>query len=326
MWTKATRAQHNRNGLRCASNLTDAERAVLEPLLPPRSPLERPPTWPMRTIDGAIFYVLRGGVPWRMLPSCFLLRPTVYGWFAACREQSGREASPTRAVIDSQSVKMTEVGGPRGYGAGKKVQGRERRAMVDTDGRLLVIQVGPASVQDRDGAVSLLPASRRSFPFVEQAFADSAYAGQRVERATRIGIEIVHKPRDQVGFAVHPRRWMVESCFWPRASIPRPSSSLTGRTNSLTWPRCRHRQSAGPSSPPAPGPSRSSMTRTWKTSTTTMSMRCSSPRGFIWRPSTALPHFTRRTGTSWRQASPTTWTGCANSLLRTTPLGCAAST
>jgi transposase len=85
--------------------------------------------------------------------------------------------------------------------------------MVDTDGRALVLNVHPASVQDRDGAVPLLQASRSSFPFVEHAFADSAYAGERVAGATRIAVEIVRNPAGQIGFAVHQRRWVVERCF-----------------------------------------------------------------------------------------------------------------
>jgi transposase len=230
MWTVTTRAEHRRDGLRFASDLTDAEWAVLETLLPPPTGKGRTPDWPMREIVNAIFYILRGGCPWRMLPPCFPPRQTVYGWFARWRdrgvfaainhhlvmrdrEQTGREASPSAAVIDSQSVKTTEAGGPRGYDAGKKVNGRKRNAMVDTDGRLLMVQLAPASVQDRDGAPPLLRASRRSFPFIDLAFADAAYAADRVAVATLIAIEIVRKPAGQVGFAVHPRRWVVERCF-----------------------------------------------------------------------------------------------------------------
>ena len=92
MWTATSRAQHNRDDLRFASDLTDAEWAVLAPLLPSPSLMGRPPTWPMRDIVEAIFYVLRGGVPWRMLPTCFPPRQTVYGWFAAFRNAGVWEA------------------------------------------------------------------------------------------------------------------------------------------------------------------------------------------------------------------------------------------
>jgi putative transposase len=85
--------------------------------------------------------------------------------------------------------------------------------MVDTDGRALVLQAHPASVQDRDGAVPLLQTSRSSFPFIDHVFADSAYAGERVANATRIVVEIVRKLPDQIGFAVLPRRWVVERFF-----------------------------------------------------------------------------------------------------------------
>jgi transposase len=229
MWTPTTRRQHSREGLRYETDLTDAEWALIEPWMPEPRARGRPRT-DLREVLNALFYVLRGGVSWRLLPSDLPPRSTVFGWFSlwrdnglfervnhalvmADRERAGREASPSAAVLDSQSVKTTESGGPRGYDAGKKVKGRKRQVLVDTDGRGLVLEPQPADVQDRDGAAIVLRLSRRSFPFIVKAFADAGYAGDRPASATLISVEIVKKPPHQVGFAVHPRRWVVERFF-----------------------------------------------------------------------------------------------------------------
>ena len=97
----------------------------------------------------------------------------------------------------------------------EEVSGRNAKgsALVDTDGRGLVIEPHPASVQDRDGGGPLLTLSRRSFPFIERFFADAGYAGERVAGATSMALEIVRKAPDQIGFGVQPRRWVVERSF-----------------------------------------------------------------------------------------------------------------
>ena len=180
MWTPTTRAEHNRDHLRYETDLTDAEWAILEPLLAKPKAVERPPEWPLREIVNAIFHMLRGGIGWRLIPSDMPTRSTVFDHFSrrrdksvfasinhrlvmADRERLGRGASPSAAVIDNQSDKTTESGGPKGYDAGKKVAGRKRQAMVNTDGRALVIEPQPADIQDRDGTVPVLKISRKSY-------------------------------------------------------------------------------------------------------------------------------------------------------------------
>lgn len=235
MWTPETRKLHERKGLRYPSDMTDEEWSLIEPLIPPG---KRARTVIIREVVNAILYILSTGCQWRLLPKDLPPRSTVHEYlmlweydgtlerihhalFVMVRELAGKEASPTAAVIDSQSVKAAERGGasidPVGYDAGKKVKGIKRHIVVDTLGMVLAAHIQPASVQDRDGALPVLQEARRMFIFVKKIFADGGYQGQATAAAVAaLGeweLEIVKRSDHAKGFVVLPKRWIVERTF-----------------------------------------------------------------------------------------------------------------
>jgi putative transposase len=221
------------------TDLTDEEWRQIQSLVPqPRSGKGKRgrPALERRPLVNAIFYVVRSGCAWRLLPKDFGPWQTIYGYYRQwtkdwtwrfihdalrdwLRKTEERKVAPTAAIIDSQSVKVADQAGQRGYDAGKKVSGRKRHIAVDSLGLLLAIRVTPASVQDRHAAKNLIRLLIAMYVRVQIIWADGGYLGTLVQWVKqlrpfgKLRLEIIRRSDRAKGFTPLPKRWIVERTF-----------------------------------------------------------------------------------------------------------------
>ena len=230
VWTDANRPRYDRRGQRYPSDLTNEEWGVLEPLLPVARGQGRPRRHLLREIINGIRYVQRYGVPWDAMPKDLPPGSICYDYWRLLtdgghlprinhclvmddREKVGREASPTLAIVDAQSVKCDAPQGERGYDAAKKVVGRKRHVAVDSDGRLLAVAVTRADVQDQDGGIALVKRLVRLCPWIATVVVDGGYKTRFIEAVQVMGhrvAEVIKRPDFTKGFVLLPKRWRVE--------------------------------------------------------------------------------------------------------------------
>ena len=216
------------------TDLTDSQWDYLQPMLPQPKKLGRPPT-DRRPVLDAILYMLKGGIPWRLLPHSFPPWKTVHHVFRAwsrdgtwaalhdtlrecVRADAGRVAQPSAAILDSQSVKSDGHGGAVGYDAAKKIKGRKRHLLVDTLGLVLGVVVTPANCPERDGAQQVLGLVGDWFTRLRKLWVDGGYTGETFAqwvkaRWPKLEVTVVKRSDDVSGFVVLPRRWVVERTF-----------------------------------------------------------------------------------------------------------------